>query len=123
MRRRRASRSTRLQLETPLFDATQARVAPTATRDRQVRQDGIEQVAGAARGAVFRLAGDDPAPFARITRELAGHYLLAFESADGDRDARRAPHSRVAGSRPAPGARAHALHGAGSVARRHAPRN
>ena len=77
-----------LLLESPVFDATQARVAPTATRDRQVRQDGIEQVAGAARGAVFRLAGDDPAPFARITRELAGHYLLAFEAADSDRDAR-----------------------------------
>ncbi len=77
-----------LALEMPVFDATQARVAPTATRDRQVREDGIEQVAGAARGAVFRLAGDDPSPFARISRELSGHYLLAFEAADGDRDAR-----------------------------------
>jgi len=77
-----------LALEVPEFDATQQRVAPTATRDRQVRHDGIEQVAGAARGAVFRLAGDDPSPFARITRELSGHYLLAFEAADSDRDAR-----------------------------------
>ena len=77
-----------LALEMPVFDATQARVSPTATRDRQVREDGIEQVAGAARGAVFRLVGDDPSPFARISRELSGHYLLAFEAADGDRDAR-----------------------------------
>lgn len=79
-----------LALEMPLFDATQARVAPTATRDRQLREDGIEQVAGAARGAVFRLIGDDPSPFARISRELSGHYLLAFEAAESDRDAR--PH-------------------------------
>jgi VWFA-related protein len=77
-----------LALEVPEFDATQQRVAATATRDRQVRQDGVAQVAGAARGAVFRLVGDDPAPFARITRELSGHYLLAFESADSDRDGR-----------------------------------
>jgi len=77
-----------LAIETPVFDATQARVAPTATRDRQVREDGIEQIAGAARGAVFRLNGEDPSPFARINRELSGHYLLAFEAAEGDRDAR-----------------------------------
>ncbi len=77
-----------LALDVPEFDATQARVAPTATRDRQVRHDGIDQVAGAARGAVFRLVGGDAAPFARIARELSGHYLLAFEAADSDRDAR-----------------------------------
>ena len=77
-----------LLLETPLFDATQERVSPTDTRDRQVRQDGIDQVAGAARGAVFRLVGGDPSPFARIARELSGNYLLAFEAADSDRDAR-----------------------------------
>ena len=77
-----------LLLETPLFDATQERVSPTDTRDRQVRQDGVDQVAGAARGAVFRLVGSDPSPFARISRELSGSYLLAFEAADSDRDSR-----------------------------------
>ena len=77
-----------LLLDTPVFDATQERVSPSATRDRQVRQDGVNQVAGAARGAVFHLVGSDPAPFARITRELSGHYLLAFEAADSDRDSR-----------------------------------
>lgn len=77
-----------LALEYSEFDATQQRVAPTATRDRQVLHDGIEQVAGAARGAVFRLTGDDPSPFARIARELSGHYLLAFEATESDRDAR-----------------------------------
>ncbi len=77
-----------LLLETPLFEGSQERVSPTDSRDRQVRQDGVDQVAGAARGAVFRLVGGDPAPFARIERELSGSYLLAFEAADSDRDHR-----------------------------------
>ena len=77
-----------LLLETPLFDAAQERMSPSDTRDRQVRHDGIDRIAGAARGAVFRLVGGDAAPFARVARELSGHYLLAFEAADSDRDAR-----------------------------------
>jgi VWFA-related protein len=77
-----------LLLDIPLFDASQERVSPTADRDRQVREDGADRVAGAARGAVFRQVGSDAAPFARITRELSGHYLLAFEASEGDRDAR-----------------------------------
>jgi hypothetical protein len=77
-----------LLLDIPLFDATQERVSPSADRDRQVREDGVDRVAGAARGAVFRQVGSDAAPLARIARELSGHYLLAFEASDGDRDAR-----------------------------------
>jgi hypothetical protein len=55
-----------------------------------VRQDGVARVAGAARGAVFRQVGTDPKPFERISRELSGYYLLAFEARDSDRDGR--PH-------------------------------
>jgi VWFA-related protein len=77
-----------LLLDIPLFDATQERVSPSADRDRQVREDGVDRVTGAARGAVFRQVGSDAAPLARIARELSGHYLLAFEASDGDRDAR-----------------------------------
>ena len=77
-----------LLLEIALFDATQERVSPVADRDRQVREDGVDRVTGAARGAVFRQNGSDGAPLARIARELSGHYLLAFEATEGDRDAR-----------------------------------
>ena len=77
-----------LLLDIPLFDATQERVSPAADRDRQVREDGVDRVTGAARGAVFRQVGSDAAPLARIARELSGHYLLAFEASEGDRDAR-----------------------------------
>jgi VWFA-related protein len=77
-----------LLLEIPLFEASQERVSPVADRDRQVREDGVDRIAGAARGAVFRQLGSDAAPLARISRELSGHYLLAFEASDGDRDTR-----------------------------------
>ena len=79
-----------LQLEIPTFEAAQDRVSPTAARDLNVRHDGVARVAGAARGAVFRQVGTDPKPFERITRELTGYYLLAFEARDSDRDGR--PH-------------------------------
>jgi VWFA-related protein len=79
-----------LQLEGPVFEAAQDRLSPTAARDLQVRHDGVSQVAGAARGAVFRQVGTDPKPFERITRELSGYYLLAFAARDSDRDGR--PH-------------------------------
>ncbi len=79
-----------LQLEMPAFEAAQDRVSPTASRDLNVRHDGVSRVAGAARGAVFRQVGTDPKPFERIARELAGYYLLAFEARDGDRDGK--PH-------------------------------
>jgi VWFA-related protein len=79
-----------LQLEIPTFEAAQERVSPTAQRDLHVRHDGVARVAGAARGAVFRQVGTDPKPFERITREITGYYLLAFEARPGDRDGR--PH-------------------------------
>ena len=77
-----------LHLEVPTFEAAQDRVSPTLSRDLQVKDDGLSRVAGAARGAVFRLAGDDPRPFERIARELSGYYLLAFEPLEAERDGR-----------------------------------
>lgn len=77
-----------LHLEVPTFEAAQDRVSPTLVRDLQVRGDGLARVAGAARGAVFRLVGDDPRPLARIARELSGYYLLAFEPLEAERDGR-----------------------------------
>ncbi len=71
-----------------MFEAAQERVSPTLVRDRQCAQDGVDRVDGAARGAVFRQVGSDPRHLDRIARELSGHYLMAFEALDGDRDAR-----------------------------------
>jgi VWFA-related protein len=75
-----------LHLDVPLFEAAQDRVSPTALRDVDLRGDGLARLAGASRGAVYRLVGSDPVPFRRIATELAGYYLLAFEASDRDRD-------------------------------------
>lgn len=75
-----------LHLDVPLFEAAQDRVSPTALRDVDLRGDGLARLAGASRGAVYRLVGSDPRPFRRIATELAGYYLLAFEAGDRDRD-------------------------------------
>lgn len=77
-----------LQMEQPLFEASTDRVSPTFLHDTRLRSDGLERLAGAARGAVFRLIGGDPAPFQRIADELAGYYLIAFEPQEADRDGR-----------------------------------
>jgi hypothetical protein len=77
-----------LQLEVPLFEASQERLSPTFVRDLHVRHEGVATVTGTARGAVFRQLGSDPKPFERIARELSGYYLLAFEARDVERDGR-----------------------------------
>ncbi len=77
-----------LQLEVPTFEAAQDRISPTFMQDQQVRGDGLARLAGAARGALFRLVGSDPRPFEQILREISGYYLLAFEPIDSDRDGR-----------------------------------
>ncbi|HUF48839.1 MAG TPA: VWA domain-containing protein [Vicinamibacterales bacterium] len=79
-----------LQMETPLFDIATQQPSPTMMEDWQLQADGLARLAGSAGGSLFRLAGSDPAPFARIMRELDGYYLLAFEATDTDRNGR--PH-------------------------------
>lgn len=75
-----------LHIEVPLFEASQDRISPTLLRDISLGGDGLSRLTGATRGAVYRLVGSDPAPFARIARELSAYYLLAFEAGERDRD-------------------------------------
>jgi VWFA-related protein len=77
-----------LQLEVPVLDASSDTVSPTVYADLRLKADGLSRLAGSARGALFRLVGDDPFPFRRILSEISGHYLIAFEAAAGDRDGR-----------------------------------
>jgi hypothetical protein len=75
-----------LHMETPLFEASQERISPTFLQDVQIKGDGLARLAGAARGAMFRLVGSDPRAFARVAREISAYYLLAIEPSEGDRD-------------------------------------
>lgn len=77
-----------VQLDTPLLDASTEKISPTLLTDMQLHTDGLSRLAGTARGGLFRLVGDDPYPFRRILKELSGHYLVAFEAAEADRDGR-----------------------------------
>ena len=54
-------------------------------------REGLEALAGAAGGALFRIeAGTPEHAFDRVMRETAAYYLLGLEVADADRDGR--PH-------------------------------
>jgi VWFA-related protein len=75
-----------LHMETPLFEASQDRISPTFLQDVQIKGDGLARLAGAARGAMFRLVGSDTRAFARIAQEISAYYLLAIEPTEADRD-------------------------------------
>jgi VWFA-related protein len=56
-------------------------------RDSNMAATGLEMVAGAAGGAVFRVHGTSPdIAFDRVLRETSAHYLLGVEIASADRD-------------------------------------
>jgi VWFA-related protein len=56
-------------------------------RDSNMAATGLEMVAGAAGGAVFRVHGTSPdVAFDRVLRETSAHYLLGVEIASADRD-------------------------------------
>jgi hypothetical protein len=78
-----------LLLDVPPFDASQA-VRPTTPReDRDLAVTGLEQIAGAARGEVYRINTGAEYAFDRISRSLDGYYLLGVESRAEDRNGRR----------------------------------
>jgi VWFA-related protein len=75
-----------LQLDAPEMDAASPRMLPSRGADRQVMRQGLEQLAGMARGDLFRIFGNADFAFQRLALELSGYYLLSFEPEPGDRD-------------------------------------
>ena len=57
--------------------------------DRQTRKAGLDVLAGAARGNVFRVVGAGDAAFGRMRSELSGYYLLGVEPMPAIGTARR----------------------------------
>lgn len=70
----------------------EGRMSNTLFRDETMFMNGLQTVAGAAGGTVFRLQTGtaDPA-FDRVLLETSAHYLLGVEVAEADRDGK--PHN------------------------------
>lgn len=79
-----------LQLEPPEMEASSRGTSPSRGADREVLRRGLDQLAGMARGDVFRVVANADFAFQRLALELSGYYLLSFEPEPGDRDGR--PH-------------------------------
>ena len=58
--------------------------------DRVLQEDGLQKLAQATRGDVFRIMSNSDFAFQRLANELSGYYLLGFEPDAGDRNGR--PH-------------------------------
>ena len=78
-----------LMLDVPQFDASQSRRPTTPREDRNLQITGLEQLAGAARGELYRINVTADFAFDRISRSLDGYYLLGVESRPDDRNGRR----------------------------------
>ena len=66
-----------------------AGITPTLFRDGNALAAGLENIAGAAGGGVFRVqAGNGDFAFDRVLRENSAYYLLSVEVEPGDRDGR-----------------------------------
>ena len=80
-----------LKLDNQLFDITSARPPANAFGDRQAQTEGLDNLAGAARGALFTVTGTGAGLFDRISSELSGYYLIAVESDGRDKDGKPHP--------------------------------
>lgn len=70
------------------FDIAQREAGTDRAQDERLTRDGLEQLAGRMRGALFSAAGGGNNIFERINAELSGYYLLAFEPTADDRSGR-----------------------------------
>jgi VWFA-related protein len=76
-----------VQPDESLFDLDTPRTTAGFAHE-SVLGEGLEQIAGLTRGAFFKITGGGDGAFNRISRELSGYYLLAFEPTDADRTSR-----------------------------------
>jgi len=80
-----------LQLDQALFDVANARMPLNPFADRRAATEGLDMLAGAARGTLFTVTGSGETLFSRIEAELSGYYLLGVESDLRDRDGKPHP--------------------------------
>jgi VWFA-related protein len=75
-----------LKLDNEMFDITDARAPINPFADRLARAEGLELLAGAARGTLFTITGTAQPLFERIESEISGYYLIGVESDPKDKD-------------------------------------
>jgi VWFA-related protein len=80
-----------LRLDNQMFDMSDSRAPVNPFVDRQTRAEGLEMLAGAARGTLFTVSTSEAPFFERIESELSGYYLLGVESDPRDRDGKPHP--------------------------------
>jgi VWFA-related protein len=82
-----------LKLDDELFAVSASeRSAPIATmNDRVARSQGLDELVGASRGALFNVIASGAGIFERIASELSGYYLLGVESGATDKDGKAHP--------------------------------
>jgi VWFA-related protein len=78
-----------LLMDVPMFDASQLTRPTTPREDRNLQVTGLEQLAGASRGELYRINTSAEFAFERISRSLDGYYLLGVESRPADKNGRR----------------------------------
>jgi Flp pilus assembly protein TadD len=102
-----------LQLDSTDSDAGSRRGTATRSEDHEVLREGLDVMAGLARGDVFRVVANPDFAFERVALEMSGYYLLSFEPLPGDRDGN--PHRiRIESSRRGVEVRARREFSAGS---------
>jgi hypothetical protein len=67
-------------------EASQSRRSKTVREDRDLREEGLNSLAGKSRGALFQVTSSPEIAFDRLTKEMSGHYLLGVEPTQKDRD-------------------------------------
>jgi hypothetical protein len=74
-----------LLLDRSQTDAAQRRPEAEPAANRAVREQGLDFIAQATRGDVFRVLSNSDFAFQRLALELSGYYLLGFEPEERDR--------------------------------------
>ncbi|MEW5983213.1 MAG: VWA domain-containing protein [Acidobacteriota bacterium] len=72
------------------FDVERVRVSESLSRDAALMTTGLDTIVGMNGGARYRVVAGADFAFERVSREIAGYYLLAVEADPSDRDGR--PH-------------------------------
>jgi len=68
-----------IQPHEAMLDATRRDQPPTMSIDDNRRLAGLQDLAGATGGELFRLSGPGDAVYARIADQISAYYLLGFE--------------------------------------------